>query len=274
MSNLTVDFLQTGSGAVARPLDVKISEIAVSVTDFGAVGDGVTDDAEAFQAAHDSLTTGGTIFVPRSDDAYRVSHVSITNRNITIRLEAGTTVKRHGDAGIGPGDAYRGMFYVGDLIDSGFHLDLDGGTIDLNGQGPIGIGVAGRIANTYHWLTVPTVPCINGPANEAVYSKFSTGGRISGPGMIKNSGGSGVLLRNSSFWTVEGVSFENIANWGIEESYAPAADVGGGTMPATLGAHSFRHNDFADINDRPGYRNAADWRRRRRRADDRSCEEQ
>ena len=38
---------------------------AISVKDFGAMGDGVTDDAPAIQAAIDSLPqTGGTVYVP------------------------------------------------------------------------------------------------------------------------------------------------------------------------------------------------------------------
>lgn len=37
---------------------------AVSVKDFGATGDGVTDDRAAVQAAIDSLTNGGTVFFP------------------------------------------------------------------------------------------------------------------------------------------------------------------------------------------------------------------
>lgn len=38
---------------------------AVSVKDFGAVGDGVTDDTAAIQAAINSLTSGGCVYLPR-----------------------------------------------------------------------------------------------------------------------------------------------------------------------------------------------------------------
>ena len=45
-----VSFIQTGTGAVTRNMQDKAGEI-LSVKDFGAVGDGVTDDTAAFSAA-------------------------------------------------------------------------------------------------------------------------------------------------------------------------------------------------------------------------------
>ena len=66
------NFTATGTSAVARPVISKLGDI-VSVKDFGAVGDGVTDDTAAIQAAISALVAagGGTLYVPSG--AYRVS---------------------------------------------------------------------------------------------------------------------------------------------------------------------------------------------------------
>lgn len=60
-----IGFLQSGTGAIARTLQSKDQDI-VSVKDFGAVGNGTTDDTAAFQAGLDYLNSLGigTLYIP------------------------------------------------------------------------------------------------------------------------------------------------------------------------------------------------------------------
>ena len=64
LSLLGSNYLQGGSGSVARTTASKLQE-SVSVLDFGAVGDGVTDDTSALNAASASCAlTSQHLFVP------------------------------------------------------------------------------------------------------------------------------------------------------------------------------------------------------------------
>lgn len=58
-----VGFLQSGTGASSRSVQVKLREI-VSVTDFGAAGDGTTDDTSSIQAA---INTRKSIYFPAGE---------------------------------------------------------------------------------------------------------------------------------------------------------------------------------------------------------------
>ena len=75
---------QGGAGAVSTTIESKLQE-RVTVKDFGAVGDGVTDDTAAIQAAID---IGGTLYIP--DGVY-----NFTNFDLTV---AGTTIYGSRDA--------------------------------------------------------------------------------------------------------------------------------------------------------------------------------
>ena len=60
----------TAPGGVSRTVESRLTDY-ISVKDFGAVGDGNTDDTAAIQAAFDSLTFYDTLFFP--DGSYKLT---------------------------------------------------------------------------------------------------------------------------------------------------------------------------------------------------------
>lgn len=79
ISSDLVTFTQAGSGAVQRTAEAKLRE-SVSVKDFGAVGDGVTDDTAAIQNAANAAQNA-TLFFPSG--TYICANVTLP-ANITL----------------------------------------------------------------------------------------------------------------------------------------------------------------------------------------------
>lgn len=75
-------FLQSGTGAVSRSWTAKVGEWA-SVKDFAAVGDGSTDDSDAFTAA---LAIGGRIRVPAG--TYRIDSAQVLISGTHLDMDA------------------------------------------------------------------------------------------------------------------------------------------------------------------------------------------
>lgn len=69
----------SGTGSVVRNVQDKLEEF-VSVKDFGAVGDGVTDDTAAIQDALNS--NFGSIYIPKG--TYKITNTLTTQRNIKV----------------------------------------------------------------------------------------------------------------------------------------------------------------------------------------------
>ena len=77
-----VSYMPAGTGAVATNVQAKLRQ-TVSVKDFGAIGDGVTDDTIAIQAAIDYLSPlGGTLLFPKG--SYIVSDANADNACLVI----------------------------------------------------------------------------------------------------------------------------------------------------------------------------------------------
>lgn len=88
-----LSFLNTLFGAVSRNLTAKLCDW-VSVKDFGAVGDGVTDDTAAFQAA---VSAASAIFVPSG--TYKITSPITVPSNRQIRCSNSTYFTSQAGAG-------------------------------------------------------------------------------------------------------------------------------------------------------------------------------
>lgn len=93
-----IGFIQSGAGAVARLVQDELRE-RVSVTQFGAVGDGVNDDSAAIQAAEN---TGKTVHFPKPSNFYKTTvAIAMGNSPHWIGERGITTIIRR-TSGAGP----------------------------------------------------------------------------------------------------------------------------------------------------------------------------
>jgi hypothetical protein len=95
LADLGGGFIQGGTGAVQRTVESKLQDV-VSVKDFGAVGDGVTDDTAAIQLALNSgaknvIAPAGTYKVGASVSIPANVSLIGEGRNVTVFTAAGNT---------------------------------------------------------------------------------------------------------------------------------------------------------------------------------------
>jgi len=130
-SNTTnVPFIQTGSGAVTRTVDAKLKDsVSISATDFGCVGDGVTNN---FTNLSNAITAAGgkTLFFPQGNFVN-----TLTSAFAGFSVAANTVFRGMGK-GIsiltftGTGSSFANVFSM-----STKHVTFKDMTIVLNGDG-------------------------------------------------------------------------------------------------------------------------------------------
>ena len=144
-----IGFLPAGTGATARSAQDKMRDI-VSVKDFGAVGDGATDDAPAVQAAVDYLfASGGNALYFPDGTYYFASTVNLPLASRSLRIfgtsSAGMTYVRPGGSSITGASGLATLFLLtspNPTIGGNYGFEAD--HLDFNGND---YGVVSAIKN-------------------------------------------------------------------------------------------------------------------------------
>jgi len=131
---------------------VKPNRLQINVLDFGAKGDGVTDDTIPIQAAINFAENGGTVHIPRG--TYLVRKLTVRKHGLTITGEArfGTRLVRH--SGTAP------------LLEFNGTATLDGhikyctlNNVTLNGNNKPGVLLRSIFADNFVYRDVSFAKC-------------------------------------------------------------------------------------------------------------------
>jgi hypothetical protein len=166
-----ISYTLTAAGATLQSVQTKLEQY-ISVKDFGAVGDGVTDDTAAIQAALDAAAANGlaikSVFVPSGE--YLVGRLVLPN-GIVLRgeggrleglTEANTRFIQGADDDVFIFDAFFGGFYWywhGQVSD----IAILGNTSNTNGYAfnaltPLGDTVAFTDQTVFENMTIRFMP--------------------------------------------------------------------------------------------------------------------
>jgi hypothetical protein len=191
----------TGS-TTARTLSNRFADV-VNVKDFGAVGDGVTDDTAAIQAAVNAITTAGTIYVPDPSVSYNlVSNVISGNRAISWIFDGGVVFS--GAGLIVPSNTF-GFYYDNDIKNTNVVIQKGTATTPIAGANAASLVVkysnqasdgpnptTAAIAYKYASAANSRVSAVFGEAQDMVggVGTFVEGGRFHGINVTNNLKGS------------------------------------------------------------------------------------
>jgi hypothetical protein len=173
-----VGFIQAGVGAVARTLQSKLRD-TISVKDFGAVGDGVTNDTAAIQSAINyaaTIASGSMGFVAGTTTNKPHAKIEFPTATYLIdSLDIPEGVMLDGKNSLFLGNSAVDMFnFNGSFV--GYYAGIKAGLKDafIDGQGVALTGLLDVISNWAEFSNIIVQNCkIGFGLQEVQYSKFS-----------------------------------------------------------------------------------------------------
>tara|TARA_R110001599_G_scaffold91984_6_gene241435 strand:+ start:9956 stop:11905 length:1950 start_codon:yes stop_codon:yes gene_type:complete len=186
-----VTYTATGTGAVGRTVQSRLTE-SISVKDFGAKGDGTTDDTAAIQAAIDYVNgtgTYGTVEIPPSSGAYIFT--AIVNKTKVTLKGTGGILKFKDNTATNSGVSY---YPIGNL--TGTEVVYDGLIVDGNASNNTQFVVCDNITCTGEGSIVRNCTLLDAPDSGIMFSAATHGQCINN--YIKGGTDSGIYVNNSS----------------------------------------------------------------------------
>lgn len=201
-----IDFLQSGTGTVIRTVGDKLSD-TVSVKDFGAVGDGITDDRANIEVAINTLSTagGGTLRFPDGTyliNSYSADTLLVSAHSQILPLKSNVHIELAQGATLVVGNFFDDKSFI---LFSGFnHSDIGSFTVISNvrisGGNITFSGATSRMRSGY----MRRVGIEFGKIEKGVVTgvNFFDGDLSNGIGAGYDAVGDGVLIEGNTFYNL------------------------------------------------------------------------
>ena len=144
-----VSYLPAGTGAVATTVQAKLRE-SVSVKDFGAVGDGVTDDTAAWLALSTFLQNTPTAVVANANDIYKITSPIEIKSDFNFEAN-GATIKP-----VGCSSLIVSKTQVGTSTTASANIAVNTNFITVADASAFAAGNLVKIKSTLAWMLDPT----------------------------------------------------------------------------------------------------------------------
>jgi hypothetical protein len=220
----------TPTGAVNRPINEKLSE-TVSVKDFGAKGDGTTDDSVAIQAAinYVSSAKGGIVYVPTGVYNIGSGSTAITIPSYVRLIGAGDAYNSVSANGLGTEFLYGGSGTA--IYAQGMNIECSDFSIRASapsGTTMIGLMHDGGWDATYSRITIKNIPVANGSVVKITSGPVNYGCYFSCFDQVNGDGGLWSIFGRSSVDGITTLTLKDCSGQNMSFAYAQGVILNGG----------------------------------------------